>query len=215
MSKQFIAIVIVVVIGLFGVFTLSKKSADQPNSSSAVAQPSEHKEGAGKKGVTLIEYGDYQCPFCKDYYPTVKQVQQAYGDDITFQFRNYPLTQLHPHAYEAARAAEAAGKQGKYFPMHDILYENQDSWANASDVESIFASYAQQLGLNVEQFKADSASADVAATINADIQAAQQIGATGTPTFVLDGKKIDTPPNANDLNGFKQLIDTEIAAKQK
>lgn len=210
-SKQFIAIIIVVILGLFGVFTLTKKSNNNSSgSSNSTTQPSEHKEGAGKKGVTLVEYGDYECPYCKNYYPLVKQVQQAYGDQITFQFRNYPLTQLHPHAYEAARAAEAAGKQGKYFPMHDLLYENQDSWANASDVSSIFAGFAQQLGLNVDQFKADEASEAVANIINADTQAGQQLGITGTPTFVLDGKKIDSP---SDLNGFKQVIDAEIAAK--
>lgn len=212
MSKQFIAIVIVVILGLFGVFSLTKKSSDSNNSSASSAQPSEHKQGAGKKGVTLIEYGDLQCPACKAYYPVVKQVQQAYGDDITFQFSNYPLTQLHPHAFEAARAAEAAGKQGKFFEMHDLLYENQDTWSQAPNVQTYFETYAQQLGLNIDQFKADQVSQAVSDTINADIKQAQAVGATGTPTFVLDGKKIDNP---SDLAGFKQLIDAEIAKKSK
>lgn len=210
MSKQFIAVIIVVIVGLFGIFSLTKKSSDNQNSSPSAAQPSEHKVGAGTKGVTLIEYGDYQCPFCKQYYPTVKQVQQAYGDQITFQFRNYPLNQLHPHAYEAARAAEAAGKQNKYFEMHDLLYENQDSWANASDVSALFEGFAQQLGLNVEQFKSDMASEAVSDTINADLKAGQALGITGTPTFVLNGKKINSPA---DLDGFKQVIDAAMANK--
>lgn len=209
MSKQFIAILIVVILGLFGVFSLTKKS-DSGSSGSSSAQPSEHKQGAGKKGVTLIEYGDLQCPACKSYYPLVKQVQQAYGDDITFQFRNYPLTQIHPHAFEAARAAEAAGKQGKFFEMHDLMYENQDTWTQAPDVEAVFETYAQQLGLNIDQFKSDVASEAVADTINADIKAGQAAGADATPTFVLDGKKINNP---GDLAGFKQLIDAEIANK--
>lgn len=211
MSKQFIAVIIVVVLGLFGVFSLTKKSGNGSGSSAGAAQPSEHKQGAGKKGVLLIEYGDLQCPACKSYYPIVKQVQQVYGDDITFQFRNYPLNQIHPHAFEAARAAEAAGKQGKFFEMHDLMYENQDSWSQAPGVSAIFEGFAQELGLNLDQFKADVTSEAVADTINADIKAGQAVGANSTPTFVLDGKKIDSP---SDLDGFKQLIDAAIAQKK-
>ena len=217
MSKQFIAVLVVVILGLFGVFALTKKSADNSqsgsNSSSASAnQLSEHKAGAGKKGVTLIEYGDFQCPVCKSYYPLVKQVQQAYGDDITFQFRNFPLTQLHPHAYEAARAAEAAALQGKFWEMHDFLYENQDSWAQSANPSSIFDTYAGQLGLDVSKFKTDQASEQVASTINADVNAAQKIKASGTPTFVINGKKVENNPT--DLASFKQLIDDAIANAQ-
>lgn len=218
MSKQFIAVLVVVILGLFGVFALTKKSTDNnsgsnSSSSSSKNQLSEHKSGAGKKGVTLIEYGDYQCPVCKSYYPLVKQVQQAYGDDITFQFRNFPLTQLHPHAFEAARAAEAASLQGKYWQMHDLLYENQDTWAQSSSPSSIFDTYAAQLGLNLDKFKSDEASEQVASIINADEQEALRIGANGTPTFVINGKKIDNNPT--DLNSFKQLIDNAISDAQK
>ncbi len=211
MNKQFIAVVVVVILGLFAVFSFTKKSDTSKSNSASSVQPSEHKEGKGTKGVILIEYGDYQCPFCKNYYPIVKQVQQAYGDEITFQFRNYPLNQIHPHAFEAARAAEAAGKQDKYFEMHDLLYENQDSWANAGNVSTIFESYATQLGLNVEQFKTDVASEEVSSIINADIKEGQAIGVTATPTFILNGKKIENP---TDLAGFKQVIDEQISANK-
>jgi len=142
-------------LALFGIFNFTKNQTPNKSGSSSSVQPSENKQGSGSKGVTLVEYGDFQCPFCKNYYPLVKQVQQAYGDAITFQFRNYPLNQIHPHAYEAARAAQAAAKQGKFFEMHDLLYENQDNWANASNVSTIFEGYAQQLGLNTDQFKSD------------------------------------------------------------
>ena len=212
MSKQFIAVIAVVIIGLFGVFSLAKNSSDNGSNQSdspSSGQLSEHKRGAGKKGVTLIEYGDFQCPACKSFYPIVSQVEKAYGDDITFQFRHFPLNQLHPHAFEASRAAEAAGKQGKFFEMYDLLYKNQDSWAQVSSASSIFENYARQLGLNLDQFKADVASEEVAATINADIKAGQEAGATGTPTFVLNGKKLD--PNPQSLEEFKQAIDNVIA----
>lgn len=209
MSKQFIAVVIVVILGLFGIFSLTKKSnGGQAPGSSASGQTSEHKIGAGKQGVTLVEYGDLQCPACKSYYPIVKQIEKEYGDDITVQFRHYPLNQIHPHAFEAARAAEAAGKQDKFFEMHDLLYENQDSWAQAPNATVIFEGFAGQLGLNLEQFKSDTASEQVAATINADIKAGQAIGVSSTPTFILNGVKITNP---SDLAGFKQLIDEQIA----
>lgn len=210
MSKQFVAILAIVIVGLFGVFSLTKNSNDSKgNGTSNSSKISDHKEGSGKKGVTLIEYGDFQCPICKQYYPILKQVKQAYGDDITFQFRNYPLIQIHQHAFEAARAAEAAGNQGKFWEMHDLLYENQDTWANSQSTAPIFESYARQLKLDVEKFKSDMASEQVASVINADVSAAQSIGATGTPTFVLNGKKIDNNPT--NVQGFKQLIDNGIA----
>lgn len=207
MSKQFIAVLAAVILGLFVIFSFTKKSDNSSSKSQTTVQPSEHKQGKGTKGVTLTEYGDYQCPYCKSYYPIIKQVQAAYKDQITFQFRNYPLNQIHPHAFEAARAAEAAGKQGKYFEMHDLLYENQDTWASATNVSEIFAGYAEQLGLNVDQFKADSASTAVSDIINADIKAGQAIGIDSTPTFTINGKKINTP---TDVAGFKQAIDEQL-----
>ncbi|HYF96497.1 MAG TPA: thioredoxin domain-containing protein [Patescibacteria group bacterium] len=213
MSKQFIAVIIIVILGLFGVFAMTKKSSDdQQSSSGSEAKTSEHKKGAGNKGVTLIEYGDFQCPACKSYYPMVKQIKESYGDDITFQFRHFPLTQIHPHAFAASRAAEAAGKQDKFFDMHDMLYENQDSWTSQSNVTTIFEGYAQQLGLNMEQFKADVLNAETAAVINADLKAGNAIGASSTPTFVLNGSKIENPQSFDE---FKKLIDDEIAKSNK
>ena len=211
MSKQFIAVIVIVILALFGVFTLTKKSNDSQNGSggSSNAQASEHKVGAGNKGVTLVEYGDFQCPACKSYYPLVKQVKEAFGDDITFQFRHFPLNQIHPYAFQASRAAEAAGKQGKFFEMHDLMYENQDSWSQAQNVSTIFEGFAQQLGLNMDQFKADVASADTAAVINADIKSGQALGAKSTPTFVLNGKKLDKNPAS--FEEFKALIDEQIS----
>lgn len=212
MSKQFVFIIIVVILGLFGVFALSKKSKDtQSNTQNTVAQASEHKKGAGRKGVVLVEYGDFQCPACKAYYPIVKQLESEYGDDITFQFRHFPLPS-HNFGFTASRAAEATGKQGKFFEMHDLLYENQESWSRASDAGPIFEGFATQLGLNIDQYKSDLASADVAAVINADKKAGIDIGASATPTFVLNGKKLDKNPAS--FEEFKQLIDEEIAKQQ-
>ncbi|HEX5798162.1 MAG TPA: thioredoxin domain-containing protein [Candidatus Saccharimonadales bacterium] len=211
MSKEFIAVVIVVVVGLFGLFTVTKK--DTGSNPASDVQPTSHTVGKGTKNVTLIEYGDLQCPACQQFYPLLKQIKEEYGDKITFQFRHFPLNQSHPHAYQAARAAEAAGKQGKFFEMHDLLYENQQSWTGLSDVTSTFEGFAEQIGLDIEQYKNDVISADVGAAIDADIKAGQAIGANATPTFVINGQKIE--PNPQNLQEFKDLIDSKIEESNK
>lgn len=210
MSKEFSLIVVIIIVAMVGGFVLTKEKKNPGGSSpaSSLNQPTNHVVGAGKKAVTLIEYGDFQCPACKSYFPIVKEIKDTYGDDITFQFRHYPLTQIHPNAMIGHRAAEAAGKQGKFFEMHDILYEEQDRWSKASDPTEILLTYARQLELNEEQFKADMKSEATAAAINADIKAGQAIGAESTPTFVINGKKLD--PNPRSIEEFKQLIDEEI-----
>ncbi len=211
MSKQFLAILAIIVVVFVGVFAFTRSKSDTPGSNNGdnSAQTSNHTIGAGNKGVTLVEYGDFQCPACKSYYPVVKQVKELYGDDITFQFMHFPLTQIHPNAMVASRAAEAAGKQGKFFEMHDFLYENQDSWSSDSNPTPLFESFAAQLELDIDQFKSDMMSAQVLATINADLKSGQALGANSTPTFVINGKKLDKNPTS--LDEFKQLIDEEIA----
>lgn len=206
MSKEFIAIVIVVVVGLFGLFAVTKK--DNPASTNGGGEPTSHTVGAGTDGVTLIEYGDFQCPACKSYYPLLKQIKEEFGDKITFQFRHFPLNQIHPHAYQASRAAEAAGLQGKFFEMHDLLYENQDSWTGLSDVTTVFEGFAEQIGLDMEQYKNDVVTAAVGASIDADIKEGQNAGANSTPTFVLNGQKIEENPKS--IDEFKELINSKI-----
>ncbi len=213
MNKQFFAVIIVVILGLVGILAITSNKKDTANNgSTSSGQLSSHVVGPAESKVTLIEYGDFQCPACKSYYPLVKELKTTYADKVTFQFRNYPLVQIHPNAFVGSRAAEAAGKQGKFFEMHDLLYENQDTWAPTQNPTSFFEQYAQQLGLNVDQFKADMNSAAVADTINADVKAGQALGANSTPTFVLNGKKIDKNPQSPEE--FKKLLDDEIAKNQ-
>jgi protein-disulfide isomerase len=210
MNKQFFFIVSLVVAVLVGIFvvTSGNKESTGGEGSGGQAQASNHVQGAGNKNVTLVEFGDFQCPACRSFYPIIKQIKETYGDDITFQFRHYPLTQIHPNAFAAHRSAEAAGKQGKFFEMHDLLYENQEAWSNLPDPTQAFASYAQQLELNIEQYQADAAGEEVNDIINADIKLAQEAGAASTPTFVLNGEKIQNPKSFEE---FKQLIDEAIA----
>ncbi len=212
MSKTFWGILaaIVVVFGL--AFALTHKSSSSGSSSSGTAKPTEHIEGLGKTGVTLVEYGDYECPYCEEYAPVVQQVVQNEFNNITFQFRNFPLTSIHPNAFAGARAAEAAGLMGKFWQMHDALYQysNWSQWSTASNPVPYFDQYAKQLGLNLTTFEADFASSKVDNMINADMAAGNKLNIQGTPTFFLDGKQISVAPQAS---AFEKLINQAIADK--
>lgn len=220
MTKSFWAILAVIAIILGGIFVISNKNNTQKTSTST-ASVTKHVEGKGSTGITLQEYGDYQCPICGTFYPTVKEVQAKYSDQLYFQFSNLPLPSLHPNAYAAARAAEAAGLQNKYFEMNDLLYQNQQVWSGSKNAEIIFTGYAQQLGLNTAQFKTDFASAKVNTAINADVAAFKKTGnELATPTFFLGGKKLDNgdlfdSKNQPSVEKFSALIDAAIAAKKK
>lgn len=210
MSKSFWGVIAVIVIVFVGIFAFSGNKAGDTKNSNSKATLTNHVEGNGSAGVTLIEYGDYQCPFCGQYFPTLKQVEAQYNDQIHFQFRNYPLTNLHPNAFAAARAAEAAGLQNKFWEMHDILYQTQTQWSGASDALSIYKQYAKQLGLNVTRFETDFASSKVNDLINADSAEGTKLGISGTPTFFIDGKKVEI---ANNPAAFQKVIQDAIAKK--
>lgn len=210
MSKQFVAIVVACLIALFGIFALTSKkdSSTNTNTNSNAPTLSNNVIGQNVKKVSLVEYGDFQCPACGQYHPLVKQLVDQYKTDIQFQFRNFPLQSIHPNARAASRAAEAAAKQGKYWEMHDLLYEQQASWQDSSNARSIFEGYASQIGLKLDTFKTDFASQEVNEIINADYKEGEKLGVTGTPTFFLQGKKIDKNPQT--LDEFKKLIDQAI-----
>lgn len=153
----------------------------------------DHVYGNKDAKVVLIEYGDYQCPGCKGAYELVKTVAERYKDNLAFVFRNLPLTQIHSNARAAAAVAEAAGKQGKYWEMHDKLYENQDAWSQASGAErsSLFEGYARDLALNTDRFNTDLASDSVDQKIRFDQAIFKKTGnQQSTPTFTMDGAKL-------------------------
>ncbi|HEX7368171.1 MAG TPA: thioredoxin domain-containing protein [Candidatus Saccharimonadales bacterium] len=216
MSKSFWAVIVAIVIVLGGIFWLTSSKGSSP-SSSGNAQPTNHVEGSTSTGVKLVEYGDYECPYCAEYYSTVKQVASQYSSQIQFQFRNLPLTQIHQNAFAGARAAEAAALQGKFWQMHDLLYENnqyneQTGWVVSQDpLDDYFVAYAQQLGLNIAKFKTDFASEQVNNVINADVAAFKKTGAEeATPTFFLDGKQIQP---GNTVADFQKYINAAIKDK--
>jgi len=212
MSNRFFITLLVVIAVIVGAFVITKDKSNTGNNANSSSAATNHTEGSDKSGVVLVEYGDYQCPACGQYYPIVKQVVEKYKDQITFQFRNFPLVQIHKNAFVASRAAEAADKQGKFWEMHDMLYEQQQTWAEVSNPNTFFEGYAKQLGLDVTKFKQDMASEDTNDRINADIQAGQSLGANSTPTFVLNGKKLDKNPSS--LEDFNKAIEDAIKEKQ-
>lgn len=221
MSKQFLGILAAVIVGLGLIFWISSgKKSDNGGSNSSGAQPTQHVTGEGAKGVTLVEYGDYQCPVCGSYYQPVKEVVAKYSKDIKFQFRNLPLVQIHPNAFAGARAAEAAGKQNKYWEMHDLLYENQQLWSSSSNPLTIFQGFAQQLKLDMTKFNSDYSSSAINDLIQADIT---EFGKTGqqqaTPTFFIDGVYVANDKLADDngpsITKFSQQLDAAITAKNK
>lgn len=164
--------------------------------------------GNPEAGVVLVEYADYQCPACAGYHSVVQDVVAEYGDRIAYVYRHYPLTQIHPYAVPAARAAEAAGLQGKFFEMSDLLYVNQGDWSNASSPEEVFTSYAVEIGLDMEQYEADVASSEVADAVTADAREAGSFGLTGTPSFILDNRRIASVPAS--VEGFGTLIEQRL-----
>lgn len=219
MSKQFWAVLLVIIAVFVGVIVFSGNKDNKGNNSSSAAATN-HVEGKGSTGVKLVEYGDYQCPVCSLYYATVKEVVAKYNEQIYFQFRNLPLPSLHPNAFAAARAAEAAGNQGKYFEMHDLLYQNQEAWSSANRASTFFDGYAKSIGLDMTKYHSDFASSKTNAAINADVAAFDKTGdEKATPTFYLDGKKVDLASlvdssNAPTLEKFSAVIDKAIAAKK-
>lgn len=213
MGSRFGVILAAIVAIFVGVLVFNGNDAKAPKDGNGnPIQATNHVRGEGKKSVTLVEYGDFECPACGGYYPIVEQLFEKYKDDITFQFRNFPLAQIHRHAMLAHRSAEAAGNQNKFWEMYNLLYQNQTTWSGTSDPTSTFRSYAESLGLDMNKYEADVKSAATNDIINADIAAGQKLGANSTPTFILDGKKIDNP---RDLDAFSKLIDEAIKAKNQ
>lgn len=211
MDRRFLSIIAVLVLIFGAILIFNRDSSNQDNGSTSKASVTKHTYGEGKKGVTLIEYGDFQCPACAQYYPILKQLKEQHKENITFQFRHFPLTAIHVNAFAGSRAAEAAAKQNKFWEMHDKLYENQNEWAASSNPKQIFEDYATQLGLNLDTFRTDYASSAINDAINADLSEAEKLGASSTPTFVLDGKMLQENPRG--LEEFNKLINDAIAAK--
>jgi len=143
-------------------------------------------QGNSSAPLVLVEYGDYECPHCGAAYPIVKKLQKHFADKLLFVFRNFPLSEMHPHAFAAACAAEAAGLQNKFWPMHDLIFENQQ---NLSTTQLL--NYAGSIDADVQQLAADMYSKGISEKVEGDVESGARSGVNGTPTFFINGKRHD------------------------
>jgi protein-disulfide isomerase len=205
MTRNTWIIFTVIVLALFGglVYLSSGDKVDVAEIDQTKVQPAteasgniaEHTFGNADSKVILTEYADYQCPGCKSAAQPIQLITEKYKDQLGFVFRAFPLTSIHPNAIAAAATAEVAGFEGKYWEMHDLLYENQESWSSASATErtDLFASYAKQLGIDEADFKStlEERKEDINKKIDFDQALGRKSGVDGTPTFFLNGEKVD------------------------
>lgn len=167
------------------------------NESSMLTPPvsaRDHSQGPAKAPLTFVEFGDYQCPYCGAAYPVVKRIQEKFGKKLRFVFRNFPLTQAHPYALAAAETAEAAALQGKFWEMHDLLFERQ----RILD-PGILPAWAKEVGLDMGQFGAAIKQEGVLKRIKEDRMSGIQSGVNGTPTFFINGNRHDDAPDYDSL----------------
>lgn len=159
--------------------------SDNPQLSAEVNEK-DHVQGSDAAQVTLVEYGDYQCPYCGKAHPIVKRIQEAMGDKLKFVFPNFPLTKIHPNAMHAAEAAEIAAREGKFWEMHDKLFENQKSLEDENLIE-----YAESLGIDKEKFIEDLENNTFEKKVRADFLSGIESGVNGTPTFFINGSRFN------------------------
>lgn len=223
-DKKFtIGIIIASIILLIGgVFFATKiNNTSSPQSSISVSDNAkklldvasdDYIKGNKDASVTLIEYLDFECEACGAYYPLVKQLSEEFKNDVRFVSRYFPLPG-HKNGMQAALAVEAASKQGKYWEMYNILFENQSTWGEKQAANpALFEGYAKQIGLNLEQFKKDVVSKEVKERVERDKASGERLGVTGTPSFFLDGEKIQNPKTPDD---FRTLIKAAILKAPK
>ncbi len=204
-----IAVVFLIVV-LGGVWLTTKDSKKNEVVVSELAKitSGDHIKGDEDATVKLIEYGDFQCPSCKSYYPIVRQLAADYPGKLVLIFRHYPLTNIHRNAFRAAMAAEAAGKQGKFWEMHDKLFESQSEWSELGSPVEKFGEYAKGLKLDADKFAKDLFDEGLDQKVKGDLRTGNSLSVSGTPTFYINGQKIGLP---GGLAQFKLIIDGELA----
>lgn len=183
---KLIAVVAVVAIG--GSIVYSNSVSNKANDGIELV---DHVKGNPDAAVTLVEYSDFQCPACAQFYKIVEEVLAEQGDNIRFEYKHFPLIKPHPYAVPAAKAAEAAGQQGKFFKMHDKLFENQQIWSNSANVHSHFNKYAEEIGLDVGLFKQHMRASVIQDKITEEMNEGRELGIPGTPSFFLNGKRME------------------------
>ena len=193
--------------GIIGLRSLQPTTTPAPTSDPLSIKTDDWIKGNKDSKVTLVEYLDFECEACGAYFPLVKRLTEEYGDRVAFVSRYFPIPS-HRNSMTSASAVEAAGKQGKYWEMYNMVFENQSAWGEKKTPEpKIFEEYAQQLGLEMEKFKQDVLSQEVRDRIERDKNAGIKLNIQGTPSFFLNGKKIENPRGYED---FKKILEEAL-----
>ena len=205
---KFISVVAVVVVCMFGYYFYQMSADESANAPVNIeVNATDHIRGSLNGKVTLVEFGDFQCPACGNYEPLVEKVIDQNKKDLKFVFRHFPLTQVHQNAMLAAKASESASLQGKFWEMHDVIYAHQTDWSEGVDARNVFISYAQNIGLDVEKFKTNLDNPSIEQNILAEEKEGVKLGVNSTPSFFLNGKKLKNPATVEE---FDALIKKEI-----
>jgi protein-disulfide isomerase len=212
----FTVIIVALVGGLVAYSRISTPSTDvgSINSNSVLAANEQNGQigdqvyGNKDSTVIFVEYGDFQCPSCAAVSPQIKKALDAYKDRVAFVYRNFPLTTIHPNARLAAAAAEAAGLQGKYWEMHDLLYEEQAAWRDVTgdDRTNVFVNFASQLELDTGKFTSDLGSSEINRKISFDQALGKKVGVSATPSFFLNGTALTSEDSTKIVQGSTSTL---------
>lgn len=191
-SKFFLGVVVAALLVIGGLIFYSgrNQSATQSGDTVTIDYAAGQKEGRDEAPVKIVEFGDFQCPACKSAEPELAKALDKNADTVQFIFRHFPLTQIHKNAIPSAVAAEAAAAQGKFWPMHDLLYEKQTAWSALADPTEIFVGYAKELDLDTQKFRDDLKSADLQKKVDDDFTYGESLTVDQTPTFFVNGKRV-------------------------
>jgi len=198
------------VFGMVKIASRNSPANTKPLSLASAVIESDWVKGNKESKIIITEYSDFQCPACASYYEVVKQIHKDFGDNLAIVYRHFPLRQIHANAQIAALSAEAAGRQGKFWEMHDMIFENQKNWKDEKNAKEIFIGYAEELELNSEQFKKDLDSKEVKEKVEADYQSGVKAGVNHTPTFFVNGEEIQNPGSYEE---FKNIINEAESKK--
>jgi len=203
--KKWTALVLVLLLVALGGYKFWKwinTPLDVPNDTFSIAE-NDHVKGNPDASNVIIEYSDFQCPACASYLPALKEVVGS-RDDVMLVYRHFPLSQIHSNAFDAAKAAEAAGKQDKFWEMHDILFDKQGEWEGLGNPIDKFSEYASKIGMDEEKFKSDFDSSEIEDKIYTDLTAANAMRLNSTPTFFVNGVKTKLSSN---YDGIVKLLE--------
>ncbi len=203
-----IAIVIALIIVSFIISNKDKKIDPASFAGVEVMEPARHVKGNAESGLTLIEYSDFQCPACKAAEPDISALVDQFGDRFELEYRHFPLRSIHPNAQIGAQAAEAAGLQGKFWEMHDILFEKQDEWSQSFNPQRYLEEYAIEIGINADRFMFDLESDLIKGIVNSHFDEAMALKLPGTPAFVFNGEQVDINAFVNENLIVSEEIET-------